>query len=551
MSESKSPRAALWLTWLSLAVGCVVISLLLSWSGSRFQSIQDWPVYLKTGLIVFFLLAGSWWLLKRSENGALPSWLGLILLVAFLLRLGASTTWFQLIPSYGHGTPEEKAGYIMSDAYTRDRTAWELATSEKPLTRTFQGTYRKADQYGGLLFISALVYRTVGGTQHNPLVMAAISAAFSSLAIIFSWSFARRAWDDRIAQIAAWGLALYPETILLGSSQMREAYTITLAAMAFYGLIRYFQVHTLTSLLWILIPWLVYLAFSPPFAALLLAGLAVTALFTLQIFSAHRKIPQRWLWIVILILLILVTTGIWLSWRVFAPEGINNPVDLVNWWLRKSASWQAYQSERASGWMQKVFDGTPELLHIPILVGYGILRPFLPAALIASSSSSLWPWITIWRAAGWTILLGLLLYASFRAWNRKDNDRIAQALMIFTWLVILVASFRGGGDQDDNPRYRAAFACVQIALAAWGWVSYRRSKDAWFRRAVVMLGLLLAWFIPWYLRRYTTFQWPIENLFLTLGLGLASGLLYLAWDRRHSRADSMTDNSSNEDISHT
>ncbi len=240
-----------------------------------------------------------------------------------------------------------------------------------------------------------------------------------------------------------------------------------------------------------------------------------------------------------------------MSWRAFAPEGIKNPVDLVNWWLRKSASWQAYQSERASGWMQKVFDGTPELLHIPILVGYGILRPFLPAALIASSNSPLWPWITIWRAAGWTILLGLLLYASFRAWNRKDNDRIAQALMIFTWLVILVASFRGGGDQDDNPRYRAAFACVQIALAAWGWVSYRQSMDAWFHRAVVMLGLVLAWFIPWYLRRYTTFQWPVENLFLTLGLGLASGLLYLAWDRRHSRTDSMTDNSSNEDISHT
>lgn len=549
MSESNSLRVSTWVKWLSLAIGCVAISLLLSWAGGHFLNFQDWPALLITGLIAAFLLAGSWWLLKRSENGVLPGRVGLILLVAVLLRLSASVAWFQLIPTYGHGTPEEKAGYIMSDAYTRDRTAWELATSEKPLTRAFQGTYRKADQYGGLLFISAAVYRTVGGIQHNPLVMAAISAAFSSLAIIFTWAFARRAWDARVAQLAALGLVLYPETVLLGSSQMREAYTITLAAMAFYGLIRYLQEHTLSSLLWILVPWLAYLAFSPPFAALLLAGLAITALFALQ--SSHRKIPQRWLWIVILVLLVLVTVGLWLSWRVFAPEGINNPVDLVNWWLRKSASWQAYQSERASGWMQKLFDGTPEVLHIPILVGYGILRPFLPAALIASSSSPLWPWITIWRAAGWTILLGLLLYASFRSWNRKDNNRIAQALMIFTWLVILIASFRGGGDQDDNPRYRAAFACVQIALAAWGWVSYRRSQDAWFRRAVVMLGLILAWFVPWYLRRYTTFQWPVENLFLTLGLGLGSGLLFLAWDLRKIRSNAKTDNTSNEDNSHT
>ena len=551
MSKSPPRHYAYWLKWLFLAAGCVILSLLLTWSASHFQNLQDWPVFLVTSLIAALILVGGWWLFKIGEHGSLPGRLGLILLLAVLLRLTAGATWFQLIPIYGHGTPEEQTGYIMSDAYTRDRTAWELATSEKPLPRAFQGTYRRADQYGGLLFISALVYRTVGGAQHQPLVMVVISAAFSSLAVIFTWGFARRAWNERVAYLAAWGLALYPETILLGSSQMREAYTITLAAMAFYGLIRYLQEHTLPSLLWILFPWLAYLAFSPPFAALLLAGLTITALFTFRVFSSRWSVSQRWLWIVILILLVLVTIGLWVSWRAFAPEGINNPVDLVNWWLRKSASWQAYQSERASGWMQKLFDGTPDLLHIPILAGYGILRPFLPAAIIASSSSPLWPWITIWRAAGWTILLGLLLYASLRAWNRKDNDRFAQALTMFTWLVILIASFRGGGDQDDNPRYRAAFACIQVALAAWAWVAYRQSKDAWFRRAIVMLGLILAWFFPWYLRRYTAFEWPIENLFLTLGLGVACGLLYLVWDSMRSKPPPLVDTAVNEDKHHT
>lgn len=535
MRNLEARKKTTWLVWLALIIGGVILSLLLSWSANHFQNIQDWPVFLIAALIAAILLGGGWQLLNAGEHRSLPSQLGTVFMIAFLLRLLAGAAWFQLIPVYGHGTPEEQAGYIMSDAYTRDRTAWDLATSEKPLARAFQGVYRKADQYGGLLFISSLIYRTVGGVQHQPLIMMLVSAAFSSLAVIFTWGFARRAWSERVAGVAAWGLALYPETILLGSSQMREAYTITLAAMAFYGLVRYQQEHNLSSLAWILIPWLAYLAFSPPFAAILLLGLGITALFARPAKTSHRRIPQRWLWIAILSLVILATIGLWISWRALAPEGITNPIDLVNWWLRKSAAWQAYQSERASGWMQKIFDGTPELFHIPILVGYGILRPFLPAAVIASSSSPLWPWITIWRAAGWTILLGMLLYASLRSWNRKDNDRIAQALTLFTWLVIVIASFRGGGDQDDNPRYRAAFACIQIALAAWAWVSYRQTRDVWFRRAITILGLILAWFFPWYLRRYTTFEWPIENLFLTLGLGLVSSLLYLIWDLRRTR----------------
>jgi hypothetical protein len=535
------------LKWLYLTAGCVSAALLLAWSASHYQTLQDWPVYLAAILISAMILLGGWWLLQISEHGTLPGWLVSALLLAAALRLFAGATWSQLMPIYGHGTPEEKAGYIMSDAYTRDRTAWDLATSEKPLLRAFQGTFRKADQYGGLLFISALVYRTVGSSQHLPLVMVAISAAVSSLAVIFTWGFARRAWNARVALIATWGVVLYPEAVLLGSSQMREAFTISLAAMAFYGLISYLQEHTWPSLLWVLFPLLTYLAFSPPFAALLLAGLGLTAILARRPTRAQSHKPQRWLWGVILVLFVLTIIGLWFSWRSFAPEGITNPLDLINWWLRKSAAWQAYQSERASGWMQKVFDGTPEILHIPILVGYGVLRPFLPAAVIASSSSPLWPWITIWRATGWTILLGLLLYATLHAWNRKENDRIAQAFTILVWLVILVASFRGGGDQDDNPRYRAAFACVQVALAAWAWVSYRQSRDVWFRRAIISLGLVIAWFFPWYLRRYTPLEWPIVELLPTIGLGLASALLYLAWDWRRSKSPAENDSASNQD----
>ena len=92
---------------------------------------------------------------------------------------------------------------------------------------------------------------------------------------------------------------------------------------------------------------------------------------------------------------------------------------------------------------------------------------------------------------------------------------------------MLIASYRGGGDQWDNPRYREAFAGLQVALAAWAWVAQRSRPDPWLRRALVAAGPILLWFLPWYLRRYVYLPWPVEDLFKTLGLGLASAVLLL------------------------
>ena len=102
-------------------------------------------------------------------------------------------------------------------------------------------------------------------------------------------------------------------------------------------------------------------------------------------------------------------------------------------------------------------------------------------------------------------------------------------LSLVVWLGILIASYRGGGDQWDNPRYRAAFASLQIALLAWVWAAQRRRPDPWLGRALVASGLMIAWFVPWYLRRYLYLPWPVVDLFKTTGLGVASTLLYFIW----------------------
>ena len=95
---------------------------------------------------------------------------------------------------------------------------------------------------------------------------------------------------------------------------------------------------------------------------------------------------------------------------------------------------------------------------------------------------------------------------------------------------ILVASLRGGGDPWDNPRYRVTWIGLQAVLAAWVWVKQRQDESGWGRRVLIGMGLLLVWWVPWYLRRVTPFEWPIQSVFLTLGLGLASTGLYLIID---------------------
>ena len=510
------------------------LAFFLAWVSSGFLNTSDWPSFAGAILASLAILVLGWLLLRNSESQALPRWLAGLVLGAAVLRLAAGVIWMVALPSGGHGSPQEMAGYVMSDAYLRDQTAWDLGKSNKSLLKAFTG-YHKADQYGGLLFISAEVYRYLGGAQHEPLLMVVFTAAISALAVLFTWAFARRVWDQRVASLAAWGLALYPEALLLGSSQMREAFTIPLACAAFYGLARYRQNHDWVSVVWILAPILLYLPFSPPFAALLLALLGLAALFMGPSLNLSSLVRQRWFWFLAGILAVAAAVGVWATWKQLAP-GVHNPLELVPWWIQKTAEYQGHITKTTSGWIQKIFKNIPSWTHLPFLVGYGVLRPFLPAALVVSSQSVVWPWITLWRALGWTAALALLLYAPLRAWTKDNSDRFTRILLIIAWFTILLASYRGGGDQDDNPRYRAAFVGIQIALVAWAWVAQRRLADQAFRRVLIWLGIILAWMVPWYLRREYPIYWPVVDLFKTLGLGVATAALYTIWDWARRRA---------------
>jgi len=521
------PATKTWVIWLA---GILLVASTTCLASNNFSSLQSWFNFLWVTLLAAGILVLGLCLLSSE---CLPKALAALVIAAAVLRLVFGAVWLYALPAWGHGTEAEKAGYVMADASSRDQAACKLAQSGKPLFNAFRDN-RAADQYGGLLFISAFLYRYIAGNTHYPLMMVLFSAAVSALSVAFTWAFARRLWSSQIAWLAALIVAFFPEAVLIGSSQMREAFTMTLGIAAFYGLVRARQEHSKYAALWLIFPLVIYLPFSPPFAAMLLGMLVLFTLFTTTSLFKYRPGQTR-LWLIIALLSILILAGLWLVLKQFTPEGMSNPVEMLSWWLRKSAGLQAYLSKIASGWLQKTFKAIPEWAQIPLLGGYGVLQPFLPAALLVGSHAPIWPWITGVRSIGWTLLLVLLIYAPFLAVRLKEEGRFARAISLVVWLGILIASFRGGGDMWDNPRYRTAWLGLQASLAAWAWIEHRRLGDPWLRRSGLALFALLAWFLPWYARRYFGFDWPIVNIFLTIGLGVASAALLIFWDWFRSR----------------
>jgi len=185
---------------------------------------------------------------------------------------------------------------------------------------------------------------------------------------------------------------------------------------------------------------------------------------------------------------------------------------------------------QSSGWVQKIFRLTPEWTHIWLLLGYGVVQPFFPAALIATGNP-LWRIIGVWRALGWTTLLFLLAYAPIRVLRCSRNRWLSVGISLIAWLGILLSAYRGGGDQWDNPRYRLMFVVLQSALAGWVWNEQRHQPDPWLKRFFIGAGFIIAWLIPWYVRRYyPQISWAVVDVFKTIGLGMVSAVLFWIWE---------------------
>ena len=366
-----------------------------------------------------------------------------------------------------------------------------------------------------------------------------MSAIVAALGIPFLWKAVSQVLGERVAWVSAWIFALYPESILLGASPMREPYLMTFSAMALYGFVQWHasglplqvlrdmsatpqkslgQASTRSTRpassgwVWLALGLLGMLLVSP-----------VVALITLVIFAgwvwftSERGVIS---WRMILVFAITFVLGLLLLSASLNRSGEFNsssPLSVVNEWLRLAVNWNVYNIEGDSGWVQKLFDEMPEWMRLPFVAIYGILQPVLPATIIAPTVP-IWKIIYLLRAVGWYALLPKLILsfgagAGFGVEKKRAGSNVSQSkarnlilwLSLLAWTWILLAALRGGGDQWDNPRYRTILFMWQAILAGVVWVWWHETRSVWLGRVVLCEAIFLIVFTQWYASRY--FHW--------------------------------------------
>src|SRR5688572_22075654 len=170
---------------------------------------------------------------KWANTGRTLAW---IVAIAFALRLLVSLSLYFGLPVFGYEDADDKAGFVFTDAHRRDDQAWELSHSERPILVAFTDKFAY-DQYGGLLAFDAFTYRYLSPDAQRPLILMLISAFAAALGIPFLWKAVCQVFGEKVAYASAWVFALYPESILLGASGMREPYLLTFSALALWGFV--------------------------------------------------------------------------------------------------------------------------------------------------------------------------------------------------------------------------------------------------------------------------------------------------------------------------
>jgi hypothetical protein len=461
--------------------------------------------------------------------------LGWMLLAALLLRLGMGIFFSEVLPVYGNDNEVHQGGYIYRDAFTYDRQAWDLAASGDPLWKAFDRSSGIEEQYGGLTFTLSLTYRLLSPDAHRPWLTILLAALMGALGVGMTWKGARKAWGEGVALALGWIMALYPESLFSGSSQIREPFLLLFIAMLLWAVVSLQGNHRRSAWAWLAAGTLGLFLFSP--------GVAVATLVILGIWVwlARQEVHIRWYWVAGVVFVI-VLAGLVFSQIVAGTLKVQGGplTNLVNW-LKYSMNFGAYVTTLNSGWLQTVFKALPDPLHMPFIVSYGIAQPVLPAAI---ADPAVWPvrTIGILRGLGWYALLPFLLYCLRPIWKTPDRrSRLAWLwLWLSVWVWIILASARAGGDQWDNPRYRVILLMFQAALAAYALLWARQSRDRWLGRVLAVEGVFLVFFGYWYIARYTNWRAGQVHIFVVMAaISFVSALILIGgWvlDRRRKAA---------------
>ena len=500
---------------LAAAGASLVIGAALSaWLGSG-SFLVGW---LGTSVLLFLCLLGLLAAWRLAGGGRALAWL---VAVAFILRLGTGLliTWEfpRLTDTDDYIT---HAGFYFRDAYARDREAWAVAQSGLFFNSSMRADFM-ADQYGGMLVLSAITYRLLSPDVHRFYLILILTAAAGAFSLPFFWAATRKKWGMGIALPAAWALALYPEGVLLGSTQMREPFIIALSAVMFWGAVTWPSRKRL-ALVAFASGLLGLLLLTPPMA-LAIGGIILGWWFIEEMGRKKGVDWPRW------------------GWLVIAAGGVAM-LAVMGKWLLSTSVYEIGNTLSGSDRMQGLLASFPGIVKALFIVGKGLTEPILPAAvgvLLGKGTPMILMLINFVNSLGWYALAPFLVYAGVVVFQVKDKMErrglIWLAAASYVW--ILVASTRAGGDQYDNPRYRAIFLIFFALLAGMSWNWARVHHDAWLGRWLAVEGVFLFFFTGWYLKRYTTtigFKLPFWDM---VGAIIFFSALILgggwAWDRYH------------------
>ncbi|GAP13937.1 hypothetical protein LARV_01696 [Longilinea arvoryzae] len=474
-------------------------------AGSFFMS---WLAYGLLSALTCAVLALAW---RDLGGGRSLAWM---ILLAFGLRIAAGAALQAALPQYGNASEPERNGYLFYDAYARDQAAWDLARSDQPLAAAFSGDYTDQDQYGGLLAISAAVYRLLSPDARRPLLTVLLGAFGYTLGLPFLATAIRKRWWNFAALVAGWIYALYPQSILLGASQMREPFLMGAIALATWAVVVF------TEKKWVSIG---ALAGCLAWMGLVNSRIAIAAGGVLLVWLALEQLKnlpvrlRRWSWLILLLAGAVVAVG---SWE----------------WLSGSGTWDIQLLQVGSGMVDKRLGELPMALRLPFVIAYGVAQPVLPAA-VADVTVPLRQAISILWAVGWYALAPLLVFGLFIVWRAQPetDQRVLVWLALSAMLWTFISAARGGGDQWDNPRYRTLFLPWMALLAGWAWQWARERHNPWLWRTYAVALIFMAAFMLWYLGRYAHWFGGLYFWYVVAGVVLLSAAILVGgWWRDRS-----------------
>jgi hypothetical protein len=521
-----------------LVIMALVLGAALALADQSGASLKGWIGFSVLSLIAVFSIFGVWRAVQGDRKVLAAA------TTAFLVRLVLGLFFLVVLPLAGYkGNEVTRAGYLYKDSFVRDQQAWILATSSSAIMDAFTGKY-SGDQYGGLLAVSALVYRYLGFGMHRPGLVLLLPATVAALGVLWLWGTARdwfgapdlddepavrRLPADFIPLTAAWIFALYPESVFLGSAHMREAFVMACTTLALYSLTRIPKA-----------PRTWWIGFGLAFFFLLLFQIPVALGFMvvcagLVVIEYRPRLSWRYLAFFLAIFLLGFFMVVW-NWKNLPSLSNANPLEIVTSWLKNNFGFQSYLIERQSGMIQKLVQGLGKQWLLPIILVYGFAQPVLPATII-DPAVIFWRVFNILRALGWYLLVPFLIYGFVLTLSPRSKPqrplRIWLNLVTFAW--ILIAAANAGGDMWDNPRYRVMFLACQAILAAWAlwWAVSRR--DNWLWRWLAVEAVFVFGFLEWYFSRYVTFL-PHLSIWVMTGLTLFMSITIFVggwlWDRR-------------------